>query len=112
MIGRNGGAITIRAQDQDWRLVLDMNALADAEGLLGRGALEVLADFDKRDPTVSEIRILFWAMLQEHHAGVTLRQAGKIASEAPDALHKMLAATLPDPEPGAENPPKAGTAPA
>jgi hypothetical protein len=112
MIGRNGGAVTIRAQDQDWRLVLDLNALADAEGLLGRSALEVLAEFGERDPTLSEIRILFWAMLQEHHAGVTLRQAGRIAADAPDALRQVLTATLPDAEPGAENPPKAGTAPA
>lgn len=113
MTARTG--LTIDALGQSWRLVLDMNALADLGQITGRNGLLVMAEAEGDPangipPDAGLMRALMWAMLQEHHPGTDLRTAGKILTEAPEAFAKALRAALPAAPSPEASPPGEATA--
>lgn len=70
------GDVRFEAEDQGYVLVLDANALVAIEDETGLGLDEMGEAFEK--PTMRMLRLLFWAGLQTHHAGVTLTEAGRL----------------------------------
>ena len=65
------GEVSFSHGEEDYVLVLDVNAICDLED---QGIY--LADLAK--PTFKTLRAMIHAGLQEHHEGVTARDAGKI----------------------------------
>ena len=102
MARRNDGVVAFDVDGKTWRLVCDMNALADFEVMFGVNALEVL-DGDPKKLSATYMRGLFWAMLQEHHPDVSVREAGKLLAVAQDKMGEALLAAFPAPEPPASD---------
>jgi hypothetical protein len=100
------GKVTVTIDGKAYTLVMDINAMADFEGLTGKDVFKVLDQIDQRSVRVTELRALFWSFFQTHHPEVTLRQAGVMMASVPDALDKVLKASLPAPEASTEASPE------
>jgi hypothetical protein len=106
MLGRSlKGEIVLPIDGQDWRLVLDINALADFEQVTGKQAFGLFDDLDKGTVGIIDLRALFWAALQKHHRGTDLLRAGELLGAAPEAMAALLDKALPDAKADAGNPP-------
>ncbi|MBT9387020.1 hypothetical protein KM176_24480 [Pseudooceanicola sp. CBS1P-1] len=93
------GDYTFDALGRSWTLCFDFNALADFEQHSGRKAAAFLAEIET-DPealSLADMRMMVWAGLVQHHPEVTLREAGQILGEAPEAMMQALGAAMPEP---------------
>jgi hypothetical protein len=72
------GKIDVRVDDKIWSLKFSINALCALEGELGSGQAVDIQRLIGESPSVSTLRTLFWAALQEHHAGVSKEDAGRL----------------------------------
>lgn len=85
MANKEQGHITIKAGDQKYTLVLDMDAMVALEEHFSTpthdATWDEIGEKVKRG-SVRIVRALMWAMLQRHHPGVTLVEAGHIIDEA------------------------------
>lgn len=79
-------------------LVLDYNALAEFEDVVGRPAFEVIGGFEKGSARVADLRALVYACLRRNHAETTLADAGDILSEDPTVWTRVLVAASPPAE--------------
>lgn len=59
----------------DHKLVLDWNALCDAEEAIGSKLPTLL---QSGDIGVKDMRVIIWAGLQHHHPGMTIKDAGEL----------------------------------
>lgn len=84
------GEITL---DNGMVMVLDHNALATLEEVItDKGAYEILENLNK----VSYIRAIYYACLKDNQPDITLREAGELMNDYPDALTQVLNAAFPD----------------
>lgn len=86
-----------------YRLVIDINALAEAEDATGMDIDQLLTGL-QRGRSLKVLRALLWAGLQEHHA-CHLARAGEIMSSAPtgsvhDAVSRAVVGAFPQSEGG------------
>lgn len=86
----------------DRTLVFDANAFCDLEDRLGMGIGKIIATL-QADPSVSFLRTLVWAGLQNKHEGISERSAGDIISAlgldaSLEAIGEAFASALPDAE--------------
>lgn len=109
------GEVLFEADGRARYLVLDINALCEAESACGRRTDEMFAAIKAGGDLIS-VRALMWAGLRRRQPEITLFEAGDVVAELGivDARLKVieaLAAAFPDREAGkaAENPP-AGSA--
>jgi len=72
------GKIDVRVDDKIWSLQFSINALCALEDELGAGQAVDIQTLIGESPSVSTLRTLFWAALQEHHAGITKEDAGRV----------------------------------
>jgi hypothetical protein len=75
------GDVVFEVEDEQYRLVVDFNAVCDLEGVLG-------PDIPPNGPRA--VRAVMWAALQRHHPGTTLLRAGELIQ----AIGPTEAATL------------------
>jgi len=96
------GYVKVKADGKDWTVVCDFNALCDFEEETGENAMDFLDRLSPADDTAgskvsaSQMRILFWCALKQHHPDATKAQAGQVMTAAPDALFRALDAALPE----------------
>ncbi len=100
------GEVAFSALDQTWTLLLDINALCEAEDELGVKVHELA------QPGLKAIRALLWAGLQRHHAGVTIQTAGDVIQDvgmarAAEIVGEAFKLTFPEAAPGTAGPRKA-----
>lgn len=100
------GEVAFRALDRDWTLLLDINALCEAEDELGVKVHELA------QPGLKAIRALLWAGLQRHQQGVTITQAGDIIQAvgmalAAEIVGEAFTLTFPEAAKGVAGPRKA-----
>lgn len=127
MANRQKGEVSLVIDGRTFTLVLNTNAMAEIEDQLSRiDGKDRNWDFfasrlmDPKKAGVRDVRLLMWGMTREHHADITLADAGRLVDAAGGmaALGDLLvpsaaAAATPDPadvealglKPG--NPPKA-----
>lgn len=106
------GEASFDADGQAYTLVLNINALCEAEDALGMSIDAILARYGT-GLSVKLVRGLIWAALQEKHP-CDVKEAGRIIDaagflEAKAALEKAFVASMPE-APADENPPKRGRA--
>jgi len=100
------GVVDLKAGDDTYSLLLDINALCEAEGALDMTLDVILAQY-AAGTSARLVRALVWAGLRAHHpcgmeeAGQIVARAGFV--QAKDAIERALVAALP--EGGDENPP-------
>lgn len=106
MVDRANGEVRFEALGQSYRMVFSINGICALEDAAERSFMEVLAEMDSGAKSgklrMSDIRLLFWAGLVEHHEGLTLVDAGRIVQNiggltaAQEMLEKAVAAAFPD----------------
>lgn len=92
------GEVALQHDGKTYTMVLDINALAEFEDATGMDPGEVLDN--PKTMSLSLARKLFWAGLQKHHPGLTLREAGDILQENFGKLGKAMATVTPEPRAG------------
>lgn len=81
----------------EYRLVFDINAMADFESVTERDAFDALTDLESGRMRVTDMRAMFWSTFQAHHPEVDLRQAGTLLTKAPQALGEVVGIAMPKP---------------
>lgn len=92
------GDASFEADGQTYTLRLDFNAMCELEDATGENAMTIIEQYEKGEISARSLRALFWAMMREHHPEATLKDAGRLLSQAPDAIGSALAAAAPDAE--------------
>jgi hypothetical protein len=95
MMRRGEGEGSFEFDGKTWTLRLDFNAMADFEAETGRPFLTTLEAMGEGTAPMGDIRLLFWAMLRDHHPDVTIRQAGRMVTSGMDALSAASLSALP-----------------
>lgn len=101
MANKIKGDVTLSHAGRSLTMRLDMNALADFEGVTGLNAVEVLS---RGQLSITHMRALIHAGLQGHHPEVSLREAGEILQANMGALGEAIAAAFPEAEAGNAKP--------
>lgn len=99
------------ADDKEYVLVYDLNALADLEEATGKTIAQLGEMMQKAEGTggtagigLKESRALLWAGLQHHHSRITVRRAGDLLGDLVQmrpimqAVGEALAAAFPGAE--------------
>jgi len=73
------GEFDVPVGDKTYKCHLDVNALCEAEELLGESAGDFAPKIGGGD--MRTLRAVMWAALREHHSDVDLHQAGVIVFE-------------------------------
>jgi hypothetical protein len=106
------GSIALQAGDRAYTLSFSVNAICELEAELDKPVTEIIAGIqDPKQLRLSSVRALVWAALRDHHEDVTIKDAGRITTDAgiQAAVEKVGEAfRLAFPEAkGKTNPPKA-----
>jgi hypothetical protein len=75
------GELQLHADGDTYRLVFDVNTFCTLEEHLKRPAMEAIVELQEA-PTLTMLRAVIWAALQEHHEGLDLKDAGRIIGNA------------------------------
>ncbi|HRY04517.1 MAG TPA: hypothetical protein P5256_15410 [Beijerinckiaceae bacterium] len=78
MTNTQTGAVTVQAQGKQYTLKFSINALCALEAELGAGDAMDLQQIIGERPSITVLRTLMWAGLQEHHPGTSKDDAGRI----------------------------------
>jgi len=95
MTRRGEGEASFEVDGKTWRLRFDWNTLADFEQASGKVATTVIDAMGDGTGTMTDVRAMFWAALQEHHPGVGLREAGRLVAAGMQAFHRAAKSGLP-----------------
>ncbi|WPY93156.1 hypothetical protein T8T21_08445 [Limimaricola variabilis] len=90
MANRFLGEATVEVEGERYTLRCDFNAMAAFEAESGKEALASFQAAETGGLTITDMRAMFWAMLQHHHPGTTIAQAGAIMSEDAAALQRAI----------------------
>ncbi len=82
MANPNRGGVAVRVDDEEWTFSFSVNALCELEDHLGKPVTQIVASLgDPENLRISDVRALVWAGLLDYHDGITLRDAGDVASK-------------------------------
>lgn len=101
MANKYRGEVTLKAGDKTYTLDLSLNALCEAEGILGRTIMKIAEELnDPERLSVTSLRGILCAALREHHGDVSVKEAGRIAGVAGfqatlDAIGLAFQASMP-----------------
>jgi hypothetical protein len=102
------GEATFKAGDREYTLVFDINAFCEIEADTGHD-LPGLIDSFRSSPTLTLVRAMVCAGLQDKHPGITKTETGRIMSEDIEAVNAALEmafqAAMPEAKEGSQNPP-------
>ncbi len=111
MANPNRGGVGVRVGDDEWVFSFSINALCELEDLLDKPVAQIVVALgDADNMRISDVRAMVWAALLDHHEGITLKEAGGVASKigTMDCLEKVgKALELAFPTKAARNPRKA-----
>lgn len=113
MANRNRGEIGFEALAAQWTLKLGTNAMCEIEDATGKAFTEVGEIMaDTKRVTIKLMRVIFWGALRDHHADISIKDAGAIIDdigmqEAGRLIGEAFQAASPDQNGGAARPPKA-----
>lgn len=113
MANLNRGQVALPVGDQEYTLSFSINAVCELEDALDMPVAKIAdALNDQSNVRMSMIRTVIWAALRDHHEDVTIKEAGRIASDAGipivmEAIGRAFAAAFPQEAAGKGNPPKA-----
>lgn len=120
MANRHKGQVALNVGDREYKLSFSVNAIADLENALDLPIAQIAASANSPEKLrIGTIRALLWASLQDHHDGVSMKDAGVIASDVisesgvpalVDAVGRAFTAAFPDVEGDEARPPKAAKA--
>jgi hypothetical protein len=83
MANPNRGSVALQVGDRAYTLSYSINALCELEDLLDQPVAAIVKAIQKPDELrMHSVRALLWAGLQDHHEGLTVKEAGMIISEA------------------------------
>lgn len=102
MANPNRGEVALLVGDREYKLSFSINAICELEEALDMPVSKVgdiLNDPDRI--RMSAIRTVVWAALQDHHEGVSAKEAGQIATDAGipvvmEAIGKAFALAFPE----------------
>ena len=77
MANPNRGEVELKAGEETYTLVFDINAVCELEQMLDKGVNEIVVQMGR----VSVLRAMLWAGLRHNHK-VTIEQAGEIMQMA------------------------------
>lgn len=91
-MGNNTNGIKrFTVNDKVYKLQYSLNGLCDLQEALDDlykdkklDVIEFFTEMESGKFKFPELRVLFWAGLQEHHEGISIREAGKLAAELGD----------------------------
>jgi len=98
MANRIKGEVAFSYEGSEYTLVLDWNAICDFGAAMNCDGFARLKTFGTKEPSDQEYRALMWAVLQENHPEITLRDAGRMVIPGMSALGEALAAAFPSAE--------------
>lgn len=111
MANPHRGGVAVRVGDDEWTFSFSVNALCSLEDHLDKPVTQIVASLGDQDNLrISDVRAIVWAALLDHHDGITLREAGDVASKVGTliCLEKVgKALDLAFPTKGSKNPRKA-----
>ena len=111
MANPNRGDVSVRAGDDEWTFSFSINALCELEDLLDKPVAQIVVTLgDPDNMRISNVRAMVWAALLDHHDGISLKEAGDVASKVGtmDCLEKVgKALELAFPTKAAKSPRKA-----
>ncbi len=82
MANPSRGGVAVRVGDDEWVFSFSINALCELEDLLEKPMAQIFATLeDDKNMRMSDVRALVWASLLDHTEGITLREAGDVASK-------------------------------
>ena len=106
MTGDIRGIVPIEAGGETYRLQFTVNGMCALEEETGESLLvffkRMQGSFANGEFRISDVRMLIWAGLQEHHDGLTVKEAGRLVQEAggPEVvmehLERAVVAASPD----------------
>ena len=111
MANPNRGEVSVRVGDDEWKFSFSVNALCELEDCLDRPVPQIVASLGDTDNLrISDVRAIVWAALLDKHEGISLTEAGDVASKVGTlvCLEKVgKALDLAFPAKGSKNPRKA-----
>ena len=108
------GAVSFEADGKTYTLSYSVNALIELEEAMGMSAMQIPGLFrDGSGIQLKHIRLLFWAGLRDHHADVTIAEAGEMMravglNKAAQLIGKAFMGAFPEAEERASSPLGAG----
>lgn len=99
------GIVTVTDADgTPFKLQFSANAMCEIEDAKKCGILQFVGQMEKAGDGVlmTDLRLLVWAALQEHHEGATVRDAGRLITAmgglgpAVEVIAAMVSAAFPD----------------
>lgn len=102
MANEHKGEVSFKADGKDYVLSFSANAWCELEGALGKDADEIQRMFSGGSTVrLSDLRIVFWQGLRDHHEGTTLEDAKAILKhirplEMGTLLGKAILASMPE----------------
>ncbi len=92
MANPNRGGVAVRVGDDEWVFSFSINALCELEDLLDKPVAQIVVALgDPDNMRISNVRAMVWAALLDHHDGISLKEAGDVASKVGtmDCLEKV-----------------------
>ncbi len=82
MANPNRGGVSARSGDDEWTFSFSINALCELEDLLDRPVAQIVATLgDPENMRITDVRAMVWAALIDHNEGMSLKEAGNVASK-------------------------------
>ena len=82
MANPNRGGVAVRVGDDEWTFSFSINALCELEDLLDKPVARIVATLgDPDNMRISDVRAMVWAALLDHQDGISLKEAGDVASK-------------------------------
>lgn len=112
MANPNRGEVALLVGDQEYKLSFSINAICELEDALDMPVAKVADKLNDTDNIrMTMIRTVVWAALRDHHADMTVNDAGQIATDAGipvvmEAIGRAFTLAFPETK-GKANPPKA-----
>lgn len=84
MANPHRGSVALQAGDKAFTLSYSINAICELEEAMGgRPIAQIAQDLQKPEKmTVTNVRLIVWAGLRDHHTDADLRLAGDVISDA------------------------------
>lgn len=115
MANRERGEVSFEASGKSWTMKIDTNAMCEIEAMTGKGIAEIGQLLgNEKTATMTLMRAVFCGALQQHHGGITLREAGGLideigAEQAGLLIGQAFEAAFPAAKAGEARPRKAAT---
>ncbi len=82
MANPNRGGVAVRVGDDEWTFSFSVNAICELEDHLDKPMTLIFESLsDEENIRMTDVRALVWAALLDHHEGITLKEAGNVATK-------------------------------